>query len=369
MKRLPILGELKTGTTQRHLIKLPGAALANDEPRPVISVAGAKPGPVLFVNAGVHGGEYPAIEAVIRLSKTLHPKKISGTVILMPVLNLPAFRTRTPFVCPIDNVNPNRVFPGDPAGSYSEQMTHALINEFVVHADAYIDLHGGDIPEALVPFVICRSEAGLADPKARAVAARSKQMALAFGLPYVLTVSKPVQPSKGQSSYAAAVEKGTPAILAEAGGVGQMQEEAVELLVNGVMRVMQQLGMLAGTKSQIPNSKSQGNFKSQTKRTARSSESLREEAAVATAKGSAADTAAPTLLTKFEWLYTKHAGMWYPEVAPGDAVKESEKIGTVADLFGDTVEEIVSPANGVVLFLTINPSVLENGLLMGIGME
>jgi len=114
---IPILGELTPGTTQRHLIKLPGAALANDEPRPVISVAGTKPGPMLFVNAGVHGGEYPAVEAVIRLGKTLDPKKISGTVILMPVLNLPAFRTRTPFVCPIDNVNPNRVFPGDPRGS------------------------------------------------------------------------------------------------------------------------------------------------------------------------------------------------------------------------------------------------------------
>ena len=94
--------------------------------------------------------------------------------------------------------------PGDPGGSYSEQMTHALINEFVIHADAYIDLHGGDLPEALVPFVICRSDAGLADSKARGVAARSKEIAMAFGLPYVLTVSKPVQTSKGQSSYAAA---------------------------------------------------------------------------------------------------------------------------------------------------------------------
>jgi uncharacterized protein len=218
MKKVPILGELTPGETKRHSIKLPGAELAKDEPRPVISVTGAKPGPMVFVNAGVHGGEYPAIEAVIRLGKTLDPKIIAGTVVLMPALNLPAFRSRTPFVCPIDNVNPNRVFPGDPEGSYSEQMTHALISEFVVHADTYVDLHGGDIPEALVPFVICRH----GDDN---VSKKSKEIAMAFGLPYVLTVSKPVQPSKGLSSYAAVADKGIPAILAEAGGVGQMQED------------------------------------------------------------------------------------------------------------------------------------------------
>lgn len=344
----PIFGELKVGTTQRHLIKLPGAALANDEPRPVISVAGAKPGPMLFVSAGVHGGEYPAIEAVIRLGKTLDPKKISGTVILMPVLNLPAFRTRTPFVCPIDNVNPNRVFPGDPRGSYSEQMTHACINEFVVHADAYVDLHGGDIPEALVPFVICR--AGNDE-----IAKKSKAIAMAFGLPYVLTVSNAVQPGKGQSSYAAAADKGIPAILGEAGGVGQMQEEAASILVNGVVNVMRHLGMIDDANFEFQISKSRANEKARS--------------AVATTKTSTADTSASTVLTKFEWLYTKSTGVWYSKVAPGDAVTEEEQIGTVGDLFGDTLEEIVSPVNGVVLFLTINPSVLENGLLMGIGVE
>ena len=365
MEKLPILGELRPGTTQRHLIKLPGAALANDEPRPVISVAGAKSGPVLFVNAGVHGGEHPAVEAVIRLGKTLDPKKISGTVILMPVLNLPAFRTRTPFVCPIDNVNPNRVFPGDPSGSYSEQMTHALMNEFVIHADAYIDLHGGDIPEALVPFVICRSDAALPESNARDVAARSKEIAMAFGLPYVLTVSKPVQPSKGQSSYAAAAEKGIPAILAEAGGVGQLQEEAAELLVRGVINVMEYLGMIARdtpaatANDEARTSNHETNPKFKVQKTARR--------AVATTEASAADTTASTVLTKFEWVYTKSAGMWYPKVAQGDRVREGEQIGTVGDLFGDTLEQVISPVNGVVLFLTINPSVLENGLLMGIG--
>jgi hypothetical protein len=366
MLPLPILGELTPGTTQRHLIKLPGAALANDELRPVISVAGAKPGPVLFVNAGVHGGEYPAVEAVIHLGQTLDAKKISGTVILMPVLNLPAFRARTPFVCPIDNVNPNRVFPGDPGGSYSEQMTYALINEFVVHADAYIDVHGGDIPEALVPFVICRSEAGLADSKARDVAARSKEIAMAFGLLYVLAVNKAVQQSKGQSSYAAAAEKGIPAVLAEAGGVGQMQEDAVALLSRGVINVMRHLEMIESVAdvTAIANDEARmtnDELNPSAKKTARR--------AVATTKASAANTSASTVLTKFEWLYTKRTGVWYPKVAAGDAVREGEPIGTVRDLFGDTLEEIVSPVNGVVLFLTINPSVLENGLLMGIGVE
>src|SRR6188472_3052850 len=366
MLPLPILGELTPGTTQRHLIKLPGAALANDELRPVISVAGAKAGPVLFVNAGVHGGEYPAVEAVIRLGKTLDPKNISGSVILMPVLNLPAFRTRTPFVCPIDNVNPNRLFPGDPIGSHSEQMTHALVSEFIVHADAYVDLHGGDIPEALVPFVICRSEAGLAVSKARDVAARSKQIAIAFELPYVLTVSKPVQPAKGLSSYAAAAEKGIPAILAEAGGVGQMQEEAVTLLSRGVINVMRHLEMIESVADVTAIANDEARMTNDernppTKETARR--------AVATTKASAANTSASTVLTQFEWVYTKSTGVWYPKVAAGDAVREGEPIGTVRDLFGDTLEEIVSPVKGVVLFLTINPSVIENGLLMGIGVE
>ena len=97
-------------------------------------------------------------------------------------------------------------------------------------------------------------------------------------------------------------------------------------------------------------SKSETNSKSKANKTARS--------AVVT-----------TVLTKFEWLYTKSTGVWYPKVAPGDSVREGEQIGTVGDLFGDTLEEIVSPVNGVVLFLTINPSVLEKGLLMGIGAE
>ncbi len=317
---IPILGPLEPGTTQRHMVTLPGDALA-DEPRPVTTITGARPGPTLFINAGVHGGEYPAVETVIRLGVRLDAAEIAGTVVLMPVLNLPAFWKRSMFVCPVDNVNPNRVFPGDPHGTYSEQMTHALVNAFIVHADAYIDLHGGDIPEALVPFSICRKGDDPADAKAA-------ELARVFGLPYLLTVDRPIQQAKGSSSYVAAAERGVPGVLAEAGGVGQLQPDAVDLLMDGVHRVLAHLGMAAKT---VP------------------------------------DAPPPTVLTSFEWLYTKHAGMFYPSVAVNDEVRAGQEIGRVGSLFGETLEKITSPVAGRVLFLTINPAVLANGLVIGIG--
>ncbi|HEY8291868.1 MAG TPA: succinylglutamate desuccinylase/aspartoacylase family protein, partial [Thermomicrobiales bacterium] len=315
---IPILGPLHVGTTQRHMVTLPGAALA-DEARPVTTITGAKPGPTLLVGAGVHGGEYPAVETVIRLGTRLKAAEISGTVILMPVLNLPAFWKRSMFVCPVDNVNPNRVFPGDPNGTYSEQMTHALLNEFIVHADAYIDLHGGDIPEALVPFSICRKGNEPAEVKA-------VELARVFGLPYLLTVDRPIQRAKGSSSFVAAAERGVPGVLAEAGGVGQLQQDAVGHLTDGVHRVMAHLGMIAKT---------------------------------------APDAPPPTVLTAFEWLYSQHAGMFYPSVAANDEVQAGQEIGTIGSLFGETLETIVSPVTGRVLFLTINPAVLAKGLLIG----
>src|SRR5262249_19798119 len=134
-----------------------------------------------------------------------------------------------------------------------------------------------------------------------------------------------------------AAEKGVPSILAEAGGVGQMQEEAVTLLLQGVINVMGHLGMIAGERPHLNPLPHKGQESS------------------------------ATVLTKFEWLYTKHQGMWYPKVGAGDLVKKGQEIGTIGDLFGNTLEKVISPVNGVILFLTINPSVLENGLLMGIG--
>jgi predicted deacylase len=323
LDRFPILGRLEPQTVQRHLVHLPGARLVGEE-WPVVTICGHNAGPAVFINAGVHGCEYPAIETVVRLSKAIDPAGLSGTVVLMPVLNLPSFRARTPFVCPKDGLNPNRTFPGNPTGSYTEQLVHAVTEEFIARADVYLDLHGGDMVEDLVPFSICRSGSEQVDRTAF-------ELATAFGLPYLLVVDRPVQASAGNMSFVAAAERGVPGFIAEAGRTGLLEEEPVRLLFDGVYRVLSHLRMIdAGA-------------------------------------APAAPVAPPTVLTAFEWLYSRHAGMFHTRVAVGDAVRAGETIGTIDSLFGDCLEEIVSPVQGQVLFLTTSPAVAQNGLLMGIG--
>jgi uncharacterized protein len=318
-QRFPILDALTPGATQHHAVALPGAALAGDR-WPVTSICGVRPGPCIFINGGIHGGEYPGIETVIRLGAMLDPQELAGTVVLMPVVNLPGFRKRSMFVSPPDDVNPNRVFPGDPAGSYSEQLVYALMNEFIVHADLYIDLHGGDIVEALVPFSICRRADSAADRKAQ-------ENARVFGLPYLLTVDRPIQPAKGSMSFVAAAERGIAGFIAEAGGIGQLDEDSVQLLLNGVLRVLAHNGMIRSSVPPVPT---------------------------------------PTLLTEFEWVYCEHGGMFYPAVSLNEEVKEGQPLGRIGTLYGETIEEITSPLTGRVLFITTSPSMADHGLLMGV---
>src|SRR5262249_52040871 len=118
---------------------------------PYIAVNGAAPGPAVLVTAGLHWSGYVSIDPPPRLGRSLDPKSVRGQVLCLPLMNPSAFWERTAYVSPIDNLNLNRVFPGKVKGSFSERLAHHLVERAMRHADAFIDLHGGDIPEALVP--------------------------------------------------------------------------------------------------------------------------------------------------------------------------------------------------------------------------
>lgn len=320
LSRFPLLGPLEPGTVWRGEVTLPGPALAGER-WPVMAIAGAEPGPVLCVNAGLHGGEYPAIEAVIQLGRLIDPIRLRGVVVLLPVVNLPGFWHRAMFVCPVDGLNPNRVFPGDPTGSYTQQLVHAFFHQFMIRADVAIDLHGGDIVEELAPFAICRRGTSATDRTAQ-------ELAAVFGVPTLVMVDGSVQPGQGTMSFLAAAERGVPAFIAEAGGVGQLQPEAVALLRDGVLRVLGHLGMFEAGVGRGP---------------------------------------APERCAAFQWLYSERAGMFYREVRAGEEVRAGQRVGRIGSFYGETSEEVLSPVAGRVLFVTTSPAVQARGLLMGIG--
>src|SRR5262245_16574084 len=206
---------------------------------PFTVIRGANAGPRLALISGVHPTEYPAIEANIRTARRLDPAEVSGTVVSLPLIDVPAFLPRTPFVCPIDGKNPNRFFPGNPNGTFTEVMDDAIFRAVIQPADYLVDLHGGDMVEALAPFSLY--SVGTDD----AVTQASAEIGRAFGLPYLIA-NRPAAGGIGGTSIQAAAAVGVPGIVAEAGSCGLLTEPETQLLVDGIENVLRHLGMIDG---------------------------------------------------------------------------------------------------------------------------
>ena len=176
---------------------------------PASVLHGEKPGKTMLITAGVHSGEYVGIQAAIELSQKLKIEKVTGTVIIVKVMNRPAFERRGGSLGMEDGKDLNRVFPGDPDGTEMERLAWALARELQPAADYYIDLHSGDDYEQLTPYVYY---AGRADKE---VAAVSRRMAEQVDVPYMVRSDVA---SGGSYNYAAS--QGIPSILIERGGMG-----------------------------------------------------------------------------------------------------------------------------------------------------
>jgi len=163
---------------------------------PVIELTGREDGPRLTVLAGVHGCEYAPMAAVRRWTRELAERDIRGSVLAVPVLNVPAFRGRSPFVTPDDGKNLNRCFPGDPAGTVSERLAHATFAQLITGSDAVVDVHAGDMVEALEPFTLY--DAGPSE-------AGALRLATAYGLGYVIRQEPGPDRAVGGTTSAAAV--------------------------------------------------------------------------------------------------------------------------------------------------------------------
>src|ERR1700730_3489446 len=118
---------------------------------PVVVVNGAKPGPVLALVTGAHGTEYVSIIALEKLIGELDPAQVSGTVILLPLVNIVSFEQKVPHVNPVDNKSMNRFYPGKMDGTQTDRVLFMITKEVVDRCDYLIDYHGGGLDERLSP--------------------------------------------------------------------------------------------------------------------------------------------------------------------------------------------------------------------------
>jgi predicted deacylase len=290
---------------------------------PVAVIRGPKPGPTLALVAGAHGTEYASIIALEKLIQELNPAEISGTVIIVPLVNIASFEQKVPHVNPVDGKSMNRFYPGNPNGTQTERASWAMTKQVVEKSDYLIDLHGGDLDESLRPYSYW---APTGNAQQDAV---SRAMVLAFGLDtIILSTDRPRDPNTARYLETNASLRGKPSLTAEAGHAGTVEPEDVSALINGCLNVMRYLKMLEGNAPPVQN---------------------------------------PVWIERIASVTSETAGVFYPTVKRGWYVQQGTKIGYVTDLFGKMVWEARAPSSGVVLYVCAVPSMKKGETVANIG--
>jgi predicted deacylase len=203
-------------------------------PIPIAVIRGGE-GPTVLLTAGNHGDEYEGQIALLKLIRELQPEQLSGRVIILPRMNLPAAAAgrRT---SPIDGGNLNRVFPGDPDGTVTEQIACYVASVLVPMAQASIDIHSGGSSLDYLPCAYARL------PEDPGMRARQRAALEAFGAPRAILVENPLTNS---SMSATALAAGHLHFSTEIGGSGTTRPASQAIADDGVRRFLAHLGLIA----------------------------------------------------------------------------------------------------------------------------
>ncbi len=311
-EHLPNGGEAGSNSKTRGFISVPGTPVE----MPFTFIHGAMPGKAMLITAGVHGGEYPCIETAIQLANEIDPAQVKGTILIIHPVNPAAFLARMQYYGPYDGKNLNRVFPGTATGTVSERIAYN-VHQFQQAADFYLDLHGGDIHEGLVPFVIYSTLGSAAQ------AEQSRLASALLGFPYVVgSVSE-------NGSIGAAAKSGTPGFLAELGQCGRWNVGEVDQYKEAVLNVLRSFEVLPGQVKQYE----------------------------------------VEFLKKMLVITASVEGCWYPAVQLEDTVKKGQKLGEIRDYFGNMKAEYFTDSDGVVLYLVSSLAITANDPLAAVGVS
>jgi predicted deacylase len=299
MKNVLSVGSIKveSGEKKSGVLKISQRADGSDIFIPLMVVNGSQDGPIFNISGGCHGDEYEGMEAVRRTYRSLDPKKLRGALIGVPVINTMAYEAgqrSTPF----DGLNLNRCFPGKPQGFFTERLAYLYFNEVIKKAEYVMDLHGGGNIMALAPMAIYRDTGG---PD---MARKAEQLVRATGIELIW---------KGSGGWTGPIsleaqKAGIPAITVEIAGEGRFREEVVVQFVKMIDNVFTSYRMIEG-EPQLP--KTVRNF---------------EGVFINSVKG----------------------GFYQQSVEILQDVHQGDRVATISDYFGNVIEEINSPYDGVV---------------------
>jgi predicted deacylase len=254
----------------------------------VMIATGMRDGPTLWVQAGIHGPEVVGQLAIARFLKRLDLTALSGRIVCLMVANPLGFRGYNRLT-PQDGMNLNRVFPGKSDGTVSEQLAFRVLELALAHGDVMLDLHsGGDL--TITPFyVIWHKGAGEAS-------ARSKELSRCVGSRLQWGSDESWLDGAAFSNF---TRRGKPALIVESGGGARVRPEDLLNLEGAIEGMCRALKMLPGEPPGAKDIRYGGNA---------------------------------------IHIKTRVGGFWHPHVEPGEDVVLGQPLGTVVDIFGDTIE-------------------------------
>ncbi|MBM3516302.1 MAG: succinylglutamate desuccinylase [Alphaproteobacteria bacterium] len=289
---------------------------------PVIEITGAAPGPRLCITGGTHVNELSSLEAAIRLGRAFAPERLAGRVSILPAVNVPALYEHTRDLCPVDGLSIHWQYPGDPKGSFSQALAHAIFHEWADDASALIDLHGGDLHEKFSRYVVWQRSGDAALDASNAALARC------FDTDFIVTLPESVMERPGRCCTAAA-KRGRLALVVEGGSEAKFDEAHAQHHVDGALNVARALGMIGGDPTP----------------------SRREPRAVA----------------DYAFLRAPADGFFYPRIEPCDRVGRGQVLFECRDWFGRPTGTVVAPASGYIMWRTSHLTAKRDSWLGAIG--
>ena len=282
---------------------------------PLTVIKGKDKGIVFTILAGVHGAEYAPIIATQKLIKKFEVKRLSGTIIILPITNIGAFYSSTPYVNPIDNLNINRIFPGNKNGSVSEKIAHFIATKIIPVSDVFLDAHSGDANEDLLPFVCYYDNQNYPfQTKMAKELSEYSGFENVISYPYTIKNSEPAL-----YAFKQATQVGKIALSFESGKLGYLQPKAVDRILRGYYRIFDKLEMYEYNALED---------KTKFKR-----------------------------LNSPYYIKSKFQGILYSGYKAGEKVLKNNELGFITDEFGKIIERYFASKSGTILYMKGTPPV------------